>query len=203
MCTSFNLGDGKRIRFCEDSWIQPSPLASLFVELYERVVKRNAAVASQWSYRNQAWSVRCRGPFSLAENIQYEALVQLLQPISPSRSADQPIWKLSSNGSFSVYSFYKFLNCGGLLWPFHEVIWRTTAPEKVKIFLWLALKNRLHTGDVLQKKDWGRGFRCLFCGTSQETISHLLIRCPFAKSLWFAIKTQLHIDGWLKNITDL
>lgn len=76
----------------------------------------------------------------------------ILYNIGPSRFGDTPTWKLSQSGTFSVESLYKFLNNGGLACPYYKVIWKAAIPLKGKVFLWLMVRNKMHTGANLAKK---------------------------------------------------
>ena len=49
------------------------------------------------------------------------------------------------SGVFTVNSYYKFLNCRGILSQWAIFIWKTFVPMKVKVFLWILVKDRLHT----------------------------------------------------------
>ncbi|KAF7807224.1 ribonuclease H [Senna tora] len=54
-------------------------------------------------------------------------------------------WSLEAHGRFSVRSAYRSLTSSGIQDSNWKIIWRLKAPERVKIFLWQALHNRLLT----------------------------------------------------------
>ena len=95
-----------------------------------------------------------QGPLSLYESRELELLLELLEPIRPIIVAIVLIRIVTDNRNSSVSSFYKFINHGGILRPFSKAIWKAVALGKIKIFLWLAVKNKLHTKDMLAKKGW-------------------------------------------------
>lgn len=69
----------------------------------------------------------------------------------------------------------------------HKLIWKTWAPLRVKIFLWLAFKRRHWTRD---RRAWhGLEARelCYLCDQATKTIDHILAKCPFSKEIWFFI----------------
>jgi hypothetical protein len=55
-------------------------------------------------------------------------------------------------------------------------------PLKVKIFMWLTLKNSILTKDNLLTRGWTGNELCHFY-TQQETVDHLLFhgRCSYAR----------------------
>ena len=124
-----------------------------------------------------------RGPLSFLQSCQLNALQQPLLPIISSHIADVPVWKLTSSGVLSMKSFYRFLSFSCLRCPFSNVIWKLHALEKVKVFLWLATKNRLYTYNILSKKGWNLSLGCAFCDYSSKTAKYLIFCCSFAKSL--------------------
>ena len=134
----------------------------LFANLYEKAVKQHTAICSFWNWRSLSWKIALRGSLTWEETNQLEDLMHILSFVRPSRLSDVPIWKLNLSGGFSVDSFYSFLKNGGLRYPFQKIIWRSSIPEKIHIFLWLALRNKLHTGEVLVKKGWQGNIRCSF-----------------------------------------
>lgn len=85
--------------------------------------------------------------------------------------------------------------------------WYIKAPLKIRVFLWLFLKNKILTKDNLYKRGWRKGDKiCQFC-CREESIQHLFFECPLAKLIWnvvicalnlkpFSNKTQL-LGPWL------
>lgn len=92
-------------------------------------------------------------------------------------------------------SMDRFLNNGGLVCPFYKVIWKAALPMKVEVFLWLTVKNKIHTGANLAKKGWGISFECSPRGADEEMVSHLFLKCSFARSMMNTLKIQPRIRG--------
>jgi hypothetical protein len=64
----------------------------------------------------------------------------------------------------------------------YKLFWKIKIPLKVKIFLWLMLKNSILTKDNLLKRGWTGNAQChLRCRMKQLTISCLaaLVMCTF------------------------
>lgn len=62
------------------------------------------------------------------------------------------------------------------------------------MFAWLILMDRLSTRELLKRKNMElQDYDCVLCTSStEETISHLLIKCPFASSCWNWIGLQVN-----------
>ncbi|XP_073105237.1 uncharacterized protein [Elaeis guineensis] len=176
---------------------------SLFCDLYIVALKKNCSVASQWSQRLLAWNVKLRGPLSLGQLKQLDVLRSSLTSVKPSRVLDTPTWKLNRNGVFTVKSYHNFMDNGGLICPFSKGIWRSAIPKKIRIFLWLALRNRLHTGEIFNKKGWHVSAGCALCGQREETINHLLLTCPFTRSIRNVLVSHLGLSCMPTNLRKL
>ena len=72
-------------------------------------------------------------------------------------------------------------------------IWKSRCLPKLKVFLWLLLKDRLNTKDLMVRKHWHveGGHSCVLCDDDVlETRDQLFFTCPFANRCWDTI----HID---------
>lgn len=65
-------------------------------------------------------------------------------------------------------------------------------PLKVKIFLWMAIHDRIQCGVQLKKKQWSGPEACFTCD-NQETSDHILFQCSIAVYLWSFLRECL---GW-------
>lgn len=59
-------------------------------------------------------------------------------------------WMLTGNGSFTVKSFYKFLDDGGLCCARAKLVRCDTCPKKINIFNWLVWKNKILSLEILK-----------------------------------------------------
>lgn len=61
-------------------------------------------------------------------------------------------------------------------------VWKIEAPIKIKILIWLAYLDRLHTKDVLLKNNMTvMDMNCLLFTKKKENRDHIFLRCPFAR----------------------
>jgi hypothetical protein len=55
---------------------------------------------------------------------------------------------------------------------------------KIKLFIWLCVKEKVLTWEVLRKRGWQGPGICPLCNRASEDIHHLLIHCDFTKDVW-------------------
>ena len=67
------------------------------------------------------------------------------------------------------------------------------APLKVKLFLWLAFKERLWTADRRRRHGLAALATCHLCNLQQETVHHLFVSCPFTVQVWGIILNRLGV----------
>ncbi|XP_048611581.1 uncharacterized protein LOC106393637 [Brassica napus] len=60
--------------------------------------------------------------------------------------------------------------------------WFTQGVPRYSFIVWLAVKNRLSTGDRMRA--WAIQQSCLFCGERDETREHLFFACPYTYIVW-------------------
>ena len=70
-------------------------------------------------------------------------------------------------------------------------IWKTWAPLRCKIFIWLAVKNRCWTADRLAKRGLPHPAVCPHCDQAEESIQHLLVSCVCAHHVWTVVLQKL------------
>jgi hypothetical protein len=67
-------------------------------------------------------------------------------------------------------------------------VWKSFAPAKCNIFVWLALKYRIWTSDRRAR----HGLQdhpnpCYRCLQEEDTVDHILTQCPYARQVWFDV----------------
>ncbi|KAL7162685.1 hypothetical protein ACSBR2_043050 [Camellia fascicularis] len=104
-------------------------------------------------------------------------------------------WKADRVGGFKVSNVYKWgdLESGPTLTA-AGLIWNNFSPPGAKFFTWLAWKGRLKTTVYLNRIGVLRSsvdLSCVFCKSELESVTHLLLLCPFVWQIWACI-----IDWW-------
>jgi hypothetical protein len=98
--------------------------------------------------------------------------------------ADEFRWNWGVNGTYSSKSCYHgtFRESGVMEGALQ--VWKSCAPAKCRFFLWLVLRDRCWTADRLERHGLPRPLACPFYDQAQESITHLLLGCVLARSVW-------------------
>lgn len=139
--------------------------------------------------------------------VMFENLKRMCSDIHLSQEIDRVNWSLDKNG-FSTKSLYNRISCEGVKVPY-RFLWKIKIPHKIKIFLWLIIKNRILSKENLIKRSWFGVSDCVFCGLFEST-KHLFFECSVARFIWRLIQIALylpttptdveHLTGvWLRN----
>ena len=178
---SFKLGDGRKIRFWEDTWLGDAPLKNQYLSLYNITDRKNVLVNDVLAI---APPLNMRFRRSLVGD-KWEVWSHMCLRLMEVQLQDIPdtfVWKLTTSGGFTVKSMYEDLMNGHTRY-LRKYLWKLKIPLKIKVFMWFLHNKVLLTKDNLAKRRWQGCTKCSFCG-SEETIEHLFISCPFAKIIW-------------------
>jgi hypothetical protein len=108
--------------------------------------------------------------------------------ISLSDDPDTLLWAGGdATGTLSVKNLYTALlnqSSQGVDSSWFSQIWNWTIPLKIKLFLWLAGKEKILTWDMLRRRGWEGPNICLLCRRAPEDAHHLFIHCIFAREVW-------------------
>jgi hypothetical protein len=75
-------------------------------------------------------------------------------------------------------------------------------PLKVKIFIWLAMRNSMLTKGNILRKGWTGNPRCHFYGVD-ESVRHLLFECTLARLIWHVIAYDFDMVRPLDDSDDM
>lgn len=113
---------------------------------------------------------------------------------------DEYVWRWDKTRIFSVKSYYRFLNQGGLRCPYFNVIWNDSAPIKVRVHTCLVVNNYLLTGENLRLRHLSVTRKCMFCDVVEE--SHIFLECPFVQPFWDYFRRRFSFPCAPKNIEE-
>lgn len=115
--------------------------------------------------------------------------------VSVAELGDNKWWRLTGNSTFSVKSFYNFLNDGGLRCPNMRFFWQNSCLKKINIFNWLSWKNKILTLENLESRKCNRFpiATCVLCHSAIESVDHLFLQCSFARQVWDYFVRLLHL----------
>ncbi|KAL0368026.1 UNVERIFIED_CONTAM: hypothetical protein Scaly_1021500 [Sesamum calycinum] len=128
------------------------------------------------------------------QNEDVEAILGINEDIA---HPDQLRWHYEKNNWYTVKIAYRLFSQGLVMcaaggrtgstsykpvnWKF---IWKTKVPPKVRMFVWRACWNSLHTVVNLAKQGVKVGGVCPRCGLENEDVLHCLLHCHFAHLVW-------------------
>ena len=102
------------------------------------------------------------------------------------------MWELEGSGIFTTKSLFKSLIDKPFFnhYNFYHFIWKTSIPNKVRVFGWLLTLKKLNTQDLLEKRQpfllvspsW-----CVMCRNGNESVNHLFLHCFVAQRIWTKI----------------
>ncbi|CAL1408424.1 unnamed protein product [Linum trigynum] len=117
-------------------------------------------------------------------------------PLPRENLEDKLIWNATADGLFSVKSAYHLavdLDKRGGGWKATVSwmdraswirVWNANIPPKLKVFVWQILNRVLPTTEALIGKRVPVLPRCPVCWDNLETMEHLFLECPVARTLW-------------------
>ncbi len=181
---SFSLGDGETVPFWHARWAGDKLLRHWFPSLFASTSLKHLSV-TRWlrrfaSSRNLGFS----NPLDHEGQGELMQLNFVVQNIALDSNSDAIVWRWNCNGRFSARSAYNFLVFDGVDDRRITQLWTAKIPLRIKIFIWLAARNRVLTADRLVKRGWAGPSICLLCCHDEECLEHLLFRCSYARAVW-------------------
>lgn len=171
-----------------DNWLDQSAPSDLAPNLVLLVSKRvRARLTVRQGLLDRHWTRAISGSMSSAAIAEFLDLWEATADIALGEEADRTIWRWTSDGKYSAKSAYKMLHTGALPFRGHALIWKTWAPLKVKIFLWLSFMRRHWTNDRRARHSLKIRQECFLCDQEPETIDHILCRCSYTREVWYHI----------------
>jgi hypothetical protein len=174
-------GNGRTVKFWEDTWFGTTPLAMQFCDLYCICNEKTKTVAEVWVDNDIRLSFRRN--FSASMGQMWEDLSGVVEQVQLNEDSDSLVWGYEKSGVYSTQSYYAIISFRGVTPVFLPAIWNIVVPPKIHFFLWLLAHNKLATVDNLNKKVLNKPVQCCFC-SEDESISHLFFECVVAKTIW-------------------
>jgi len=184
-------GNGKSIKVWEDSILGDTPLGQCNeLNNIKRWLQSKGVNTlwdlSEWERNNwTGWKIQ-----DLPPNLEEEGdvLRTFLQGKSPIKNniKDKRGWGRKT-GRYTTGEGYKLMevipyaapNPG--VWKF---LWTTPFVPKIDFFCWTTAHKSNLTVENLKKRGIEGPSRCPLCKNDEETLDHILIRCPFSKEVW-------------------
>ena len=198
----FEVGNGERVRFWEDGWLAGGPLKEQFPRLFLLSRKHNHNISSfvEVSSNSLSWNFDFRRNLNEMEIEEVARLLQKVEEVRLSLSKmDNRRWNLEASGLFTCKSYRSLLSNNGIVhyYPPYSQIWKSKAPPKVKILVWLVANGNLNTCDRIQRRN---PFMCLsphwcsLCKAKEESVNHIFLHCSYSIQLWWKLFQEVKVS---------
>lgn len=186
------VGNGQRLLFWEDKWLNNLYLKEEFPRLYRLSEEKGCTIMQMNHRRGSAheWKFLFRRSLLAWEEEEVARLQGVLRsaPVLTDQVEDSCLWLANPSGSYSVGLSWKWwmLSKGPVVGA-ADMLWKNSAPPKVKFCSWLAWKGRFKTSVFLKRigvSNSEANIVCLLCKTEEESMNHLLLSCPVVWKLW-------------------
>lgn len=146
---------------------------------------KNKSISVQVALTSQNFSDLLHLPLSQEALAQFQELTHGLEQMVLSEDINKWSYVWGST-SFSSTRIYKELVDHPVVDQAFRWLWRCPCQPKHKVFLWLLLKDRLSTRNILRRRHMNlESYNCVLCTDSmEETLEHLFLRCTFARQCW-------------------
>lgn len=107
---------------------------------------------------------------------------------------DISLWRTSNDkykSTFSTKTTRCLIRPDQPLKEWYKGVWFKHATPKYSFFTWLAINNRLATGDRMKLWHSGQRIDCIFCGAMEETRNHLFFSCRYSAAIWTSLMGRL------------
>jgi hypothetical protein len=73
-------------------------------------------------------------------------------------------------------------------------LWTWDLALTLKLFLWLALENKILSWENVRKRGWACPIICSLCLSDEETVNHIFITRSFSQSVWLALAIVYNLN---------
>ena len=194
------VGDGSKIKFWLDAWINGKSLKAEFPMLFRKSAQQNDFVSNMGWYEGPLWrwTLVWKSELTTEQQAQVITLQDILQQHHPRHNAhDQLMW--CKKNSFSTRGLMaeveKLTQVNAEVDNLASTVWMNVAPPKVEFMTWLALLGKLNTKEMLVRKGilTPEENNCSFCHSNPETLDHLLLSCAVSRNIWSSIAADIGV----------
>ncbi|WVZ91735.1 hypothetical protein U9M48_037868 [Paspalum notatum var. saurae] len=186
--TEIIIGDGRTTLFWVDNWLDGLAIDVIAPNLMAAVSPRRRIRTVRDGLLNGAWISDIRGVLDDIMIAEYIEVWERIRHVSLSEGVpDQFRWRWTLNGIYTSSSAYQSCFFGSTMMLGAKFIWKSKVPPKVKFFAWLAALDRCWTAVRRHRHGLQDSDTCALCDQESECINHLLLRCSFAREVWFLV----------------
>lgn len=183
----WQIRNGKSVYVFRDNWIEGYTAQQIQqnfspYEEYPYYMK----VMELFDEHTQSWNL------NMLQRYFTQHQIEKILNIRPSiQHEDQILWSLTRSGRFTFNSTYKVILCQknpNLASKEEEAkfwlnIWHLQIPHKCQLFLWKVTHHIIHVNERYATHNPNQEVQYQRCNNDEETITHLLIQCNYARSV--------------------
>jgi hypothetical protein len=187
-------GNGKNISIWDDSVLGDPPLSTIEGTTQLRDWMWSQAPVNLWDISIWSddedkiwirWEANNRPPEldgewnTLMDSLQGKSLIK-------ARKKDKRGWG-SFSGKYTTTTGYKSFTIVPHVPPDPTIwksIWNSKSILKIDMFVWTLAHRSILTGENPRRRGWEGPSRCPLCIQEEETLDHMLLKCPFTKDVW-------------------
>lgn len=176
------VGNGCKTLFWDHRWVSKKPLREYALHSIPDALN-GATVEEMWNKETYSWKWSCLADL-LPPNIIKE--IDAYELKDDPNMGDLCYWGGSTNGKFSIKSAMQLIRRDDIepidkKW---EAVWKVRVQQRIKMFVWLAMHDRVMGNTNRVKRQLTLDPRCTHCGAQEETTLHILRGCTRAKEVW-------------------
>ncbi|KAK1289720.1 putative ribonuclease H protein [Acorus calamus] len=163
---------------------------SYFPGMYHIALNQEGRAEEAWE--GNGWRLRFQRAPTLAESTQATGLARMIASAPlVTGSSDRVRWGRRGHEEYTVRRGYRWWRRLASHRPemvaLQGLIWRSAAPLKIKIFVWLVGQERILTKVYCAKWNPDISTQCVLCNGGEETVDHLFRECMAARGLWLRL----------------
>lgn len=176
------INSGRNTLFWLDDWTDDGIFKLKFPRFFALSLKPTCSVLEAWNVSLGCWNIFPKRSLFYREVERWQSISQLWPQPRKTVSDDMWMWKLESNGNFSIKSVKKFLSIDRMrpICQNMDKIWSSFIPKKCKFFWWTLMLRSINTSEKIQARrpdcalspNW-----CYLCNKASESVDHLFIHC--------------------------
>ena len=182
----YKLGDGSKVSAWFDSWCSISPIAFIVSSrdihragFNSNTTVRELVMSNGWAWPNE-WLVR------------YPSFGSISVPLLVDHMEDSLCWR-SNDGvlrPFSVSLVWDCIRHRDINVDWYHLVWFSHRIPKHAFHLWLVMKRRLRTQDMLRHHDAANQdpLLCPLCKMQPDSHDHLFFACSYSMQVWDTLK---------------
>jgi len=192
--TSVDIGNGKSTSFWDDVWLGDEALADRYPLVLSHYNFKRATVSEIIGHGIENYMVPRVSHSARAE------LRQLSEELHQVNLTNLPYKRQSmfcnQESKLDSGALYKMLKARGQPSSSDSAtfIWKSFAPPRVQMFMWLLSQNRLQSRSLLTLKKIMSDPTCEVSGLHEETQTHIFYHCDMATQFWSRLAMDVPSD---------